>query len=112
MRPMALKDLVASKATLKEADIEAIVADYVRYDEDEKEIAFTPGGSALAARKKLLIYLVALQGWPFISADVPTDASPTEISEHLGMPGGTVRPMLGELRDRNLIAAKAGRYFV
>ncbi|MCK1477396.1 hypothetical protein IVB27_21955 [Bradyrhizobium sp. 197] len=109
---MALKDLVASKASLKEADIEAIVADYVRYDEDEKEIAFTPNGTALPARKKVLVYLVALHGWPFISSGVPTDASPAQISDHLGMPGGTVRPMLIDLRDRNLIVVKGGRYSV
>ena len=109
---MALKDLVASKASLKEADIEAIVSDYVRYDEDEKEIAFTPSGTALAARKKVLVYLVALQGWPFISAGVPTDATPTQIADHLGMPGGTVRPILIDLRERNLIAGKDGRYSV
>lgn len=109
---MALRDLVASKASLKEADIEAIVADFVRYDEDHKEIVFTPSGNALPARKKVLIYLVALQGWPFIAAEVSTDASPSEIADHLGIPGGTARPMLMDLRDRNLIAVKDRRYSV
>jgi hypothetical protein len=109
---MALKDLIASKASLKEADIEAIVADFVRYDEDHKEVAFTPAGTALPARKKILMYLVALQGWPFISAGVATDASPSEIADQLGLPGGTARPLLMDLRDRNLIAVKDGRYLV
>jgi hypothetical protein len=109
---MALKDLVASRAKLQEADIEQIVAPYVIYDEDHKEVAFTPAGTALPARKKLLVYLVALQGWPFIASDVATDAAPSEIVTQLGLPGGTVRPMLMGLRDQNLIASKDGRYSV
>jgi hypothetical protein len=109
---MALKDLVASRAKLQEADIEQIVAPYVIYDEDHKVVAFTPAGTALPARKKLLIYLVALQGWPFIASDVPTDAAPSEIVDELGLPGGTVRPMLMGLRDQNLIASRDGRYSV
>jgi hypothetical protein len=109
---MALKDLVASRAKLQEADIEQIVASYVIYDEDHKEVAFTPEGNALPARKKLLIYLVALQGWPFIASDVATDAAPSEIATQLALPGGTVRPMLMGLRDQNLVATKDGRYSV
>jgi hypothetical protein len=78
----------------------AIVSQYVHYDVDEKQVVLTPAGVALEVRKKLLVYLVALQGWPFVIQEtVPTDASPGEIATHLGLPGGTVRPILMQLAD-------------
>jgi hypothetical protein len=113
MRQVALKDLIASKATLNEGAIEEIVSKYVHYDVDEKEVLLTAAGQGLGAKKKLLVYLVALQGWPFVTDEaVPTDASPGQIGAHLGLPGGTVRPMLMDLADRHLIAGNNGRYRV
>jgi hypothetical protein len=110
---VALKDLIASKATLAEEAIEMLVSEYVRYDVDQKEITLTPAGTALPAKAKILIYLVALQGWSFLVQEaVSTDASPGDVSHHLGIAGGTVRPMLTDLRDRHLLVVKQGRYSV
>lgn len=110
---MALKDLIVSKAALTEEAIEKIVSGRLHYDAEGKTISLTPIGASLPAKKKLLTYLVALHGWSYITDEpVPTDASPAELEEQLGLPGGTIRPMLMDLRERHLLSSKNGRYSV
>jgi hypothetical protein len=110
---MGLKDLIASKSSLAEDVIEEIVSEHVRYDTDHKAVFLTPEGHELSGKSKVLVYLVALQGWRFVIDDmVPMDPKPGEIEEHTGISGGTLRPLLKELKDRRIIIEKGGRYSV
>jgi hypothetical protein len=68
---MPLKDLVAKKSEIAEAVIEAIVSKYVRYYTDTLEIGFTPDGGGLSGEKKVLVYLVALLGWRYVTDSTP-----------------------------------------
>lgn len=110
---MALKDLVAKRSEIAESVIEGIVSKYVRYYTDTLEIGFTPDGAGLSGEKKVLVYLVAILGWRYVTDEPPTlSTKPADLERVLGIPGGTLRPFLKSLKDGHLIAPHAGGYSV
>ena len=110
---MPLKDLTIKGTVLREKQIEELVSDYVRYDPDTKEIILLPSASTLKNKAKILVYLVALQGWPFVVKDpVSTDATPAGLEHALHIPGGTLRPILKELKDSHMILARGRSYSI
>jgi hypothetical protein len=110
---MALKDLTVAKSELTEKQVEDIVADYVRYDPGVKGIMFLPAAASLSNRSKTLVYLVALQGWPFITDEsITTEATPAQIEDSVHIHGGTLRPILKSLKDSHLISARGRAYSV
>jgi len=110
---MPLKDLVAKKSEIAESVIEAIVSKYVRYYTDTQEVGFTPDGAVLSGENKVLVYLVALLGWRYVTDNAPKiSTKPAALEKALGIPGGTLRPLLKSLKDAHLIAPSAEGYSV
>jgi hypothetical protein len=110
---MPLKDLVAKKSEIAESVIEAIVSKYVRYYTDTLEIGFTPDGAGLNGENKVLVYLVALLGWRYVTHEPPNVLTkPAALEKVLGIAGGTLRPLLKNLKDAHLIASNDDGYTV
>jgi len=110
---MPLKDLTIKGTVLREKQIEELVSDYVRYDPDTKEIVLLPAANSLKNNVKILVYLVALQGWPFVIKDpVPTDATPASIEHALHIPGGTLRPILKGFKTSHMVLVKGRSYSI
>jgi hypothetical protein len=111
-KAMALKDHITDSAKLSEEEIEAIIADYIKYDPANKKVVFLPKTHGLSVEKKILLHLVSLRGWRFIVKENPpaTDASPREIENTTSIRGGTLRPMLRALVQSKMIDSRKGRY--
>ena len=108
---MALKDLVASAQSTREEDIEAIVADYVRYDVDDRALVLTSQASRLSKKAKVLVLLVANEGWVYVDPDIaPKDLKPKVIEELTGIAGGTLRPLLRSLAEDRIVKSVGGAY--
>lgn len=101
---MSLKDLVADKSKLNEEAIEQIVGQYIRYDPAAYEIVFTPSVNSLNTEQKILVYLVAVMGWPYVVDEVkPVQCNPSSLERDLGIAGNTLRPILKKLKDAHLV---------
>jgi hypothetical protein len=106
---MALKSLVAKKSEIAESVIEEIVSKYVRYYTDTLEVGFTPECASITSERKILVYLVALLGWQYVIDQNPeVSTKPADLEKVLGIPGGSLRPLLKNLKDAHLIAPTAG----
>ncbi len=110
---MALKDLIADKSALTEEAIEGIVSAHIHYYLDTGEIGFKPDGQSLSNERKILVYLTAIHGWRYVTDNPPdTPTKPANLSDALGIPGGTLRPTLKSLKDSHLITADGGEYAI
>lgn len=111
---MALKDLVVAQDELTEEQIEDLIKPFLRYDASARRLVLLPPATELQNRQRVIAYLIGLLGWPFVLPDEPpaTSMTPAELEEALKIPGGTLRPILKELKDARLIEVRDGKYSV
>jgi hypothetical protein len=110
---VALKDLIADHRQIAEETIEKIVAPHVRYDPAARKIAWTSQGKSLGSDARILVFLVAVLGWQYVLDEKHEVATkPADLEAELGIPGGTLRPILKRLKDSHLLAVMNGHYRV
>lgn len=112
---MALKDLTIDQAEILEELIENTVGASIRYDINQKAVVFLPEAlRSLSIPKKILIYLLALKGWPYVleSADVSQEAQPKDISKVIMENGSTVRNNLKSLLKEGFVQKNVTKYSI
>ena len=110
---MALKDLIVDGGAVAEDAIEKIISVYVRYEIDPPAIVFTTEGSALGIAAKVIVYSAAVFGWKYVVDEPPViSTKPADLEHALGIPGGTLRPVLKKLKDNHLLAVADGHYSI
>lgn len=111
---MSLKDHTIDSSKISEEQIENIITGNVKYDPARKTVVLLPNTRSFSNEKRVLLYLTALLGWPFVTdEDVPEGAaSPQEVSKRTNVPGGSVRPLLGALTEKQIIGKQQGKYFL
>ena len=110
---MALKDLIVGSGTVTEEAIEKIISPYVKYEVDPPAVVVTPAGYALGNAEKVVVYLVAGLGWRYVVDDPPRISTrPADLEHALGIPGGTLRPVLKKLKDNHILTVADGQYSI
>lgn len=72
-----------------------------------------PAFASLSNKAKILVYLVALQGWRFVVDEpMPSDARPADIEAATRIPGGSLRPVLRGLSENHHVSEKDSHYSI
>ena len=107
---MSLASLVIKEADLTESLIEKVVGPYCQYTETGK-IVPNEKFNKLPVKQKILVYLVAKSGLPFINSDQPdVSADNEELEFFLNVRGNTLRPRVSELREEGFIITENSKH--
>ncbi len=110
---MALKDLIVDSGAVAEDMIEKIISAYVRYEIDPPAIVFTPESNTLDNAAKVIVYFTAVLGWRYVLDEPPiVSTKPADLEHALGIPGGTLRPVLKKLKDNHILVISDGHYSI
>lgn len=71
--------------------------------ENKVEIALTDDGEKLTARQKILAFLAGRKAAALKGLIEKEGIAPKDIESQTGILGGTLRPLLGKLRDERLV---------
>jgi hypothetical protein len=108
---VALKDLVIDYRQVAEETIEKIVSPYIHYDAGARKIVLTPQSKSLGNEARVLVYLVAVLGWQYVlDEEWKPPTKPADLENELRIVGGTLRPILKNLKDAHLVAVLDGHY--
>jgi hypothetical protein len=110
-----LDDLLIDREQVNEELLREVLLPYIGIDADRKEIVPKQQWNSLNADRKVLIYLLARKAMvvlPTVQLEIE-GALPKDIEDSTGIPGGTLRPKLRNLKRLGLLTQdREGRYYV
>lgn len=108
---MTLEDLIISKTKISEGLIEKTLRGNVKLVEESLEVYLLPETKDLQNNSRILLYLTGKKAWSLLkNKEILTPI--VELSNNLGIKGNTLRPILKELRDQQLVESKEGKYHI
>jgi DNA-binding transcriptional ArsR family regulator len=106
-----LERLLVDAVAIDRERIAAALEGRVGIDRTTSSVVVRPAFSGLSSAQKVLAYLLGRKVAALLEV-AGEEATPGEISEQTGMPPGTVRPTLSQLKTERLVTARGGRYLV
>jgi len=107
----SLKDLVIKSSKEAERILYIVLKDYVRFDEETKDIIFLEKFYELSEKEKVLLTLLAYKALEILGWIEDSSLSPKKVSEKTGVNYGTTRDFLSKLsRDKIIMKTDRGRY--
>lgn len=89
-----------------------ILKPHVQIDPEKGTIYFVKQPSNLNTKEQVLVVLLAKLALAQKNPDISPITTPKELEEISGLPGGTVRPKLGELVKEKVIAKSSVGYYI
>jgi len=103
-----LKDLIVKSSKEAERILYIVLKDYVRFDEETKDIIFLEKFNELLEKKKVLLMLLAYKALEILGWIENSDLSPKDVSEKTGVNYNTTKVILNKL-SKDKIITKVGR---
>lgn len=108
-----LESLLIDAAQVNRAEIAEVLRDIIAIDSKTGGVVFRYGSKGMAARDKIIAYLLGRKVSHLLEKIQVEGAKPKTIIEDTGIAAGTVHPSLKELREDRLVSQDAdGGYLV
>jgi len=104
----SLKDLVIKSSKEAERILYIVLKDYVRFDEETKDIIFLEKFYELSEKEKVLLMLLAYKALEILGWVEGSSLSPKEVSDKTGVNYNTTKDFLNKL-SKDKIITKVGR---
>jgi DNA-binding transcriptional ArsR family regulator len=113
MEPDPLQDLLLDADEVDRGALARALAGIVGVDKKSGRVVLQPGFSSLDTRRRALAYVLGAKVSTLLGLREDETVTPKELQQATGMPPGTVRPKLSQLKEQRLVSKTGeGAYFI
>jgi hypothetical protein len=108
-----LEQLLVDQAEVDRAALARALGPLVRLDRASGRYVFLPGvPTTLDGRKIVIAALLARKALSLLNSEFVEGCPPRVLEREIGIPGGTLRPLLRGLSQERILTQETGNYFV